>query len=247
MKDGQPTACDRGDTHCNCKSTTKGGTSTPYAIEMDFIVTQEVDKVKPLHTWFLWAPGCFEGVVPQLQPNISVPMVSQGCMLDAQGSYFHQVLRDDKKPVVRTSGAWISQFTGYIRTAFGHFHTGGINASLSVNGDRICTSKGYYGTKISNKVTPDNARNEFGHLITIDDCVNKTTFPHGLPVKVGDVVSIESHYFVGSKDTRLPKGAAGSHLNVMSLFALFIDNTGSADGEYPSNNTQGELSMFFQG
>ena len=247
MKDGQPSACDRGDSHCNCKSTTNGGKPTPYMIEMDFIVTQEVEKVKPLHTWFLWAPGCFKGVAPGLEPNISVPMVSQGCMLDAQGSYFHQVLENDKKPVVRTSGAWIAQFTGFVRTAFGHFHTGGINASLSVNGRRICTSTGHYGTKASTKPTPDNARNEFGHLIAIDDCVNATSFPRGLPVKVGDVFSIESNYYVGRKDKRLPRGGGGSHLNVMSLFALFIDNTGSADGEYPSNNTKGELSMFFQG
>ena len=93
-------------------------------------------------------------------------------------------------------------------------HTGAINISLVINNETICTSTPRYGT---DKNTATNPGNEFGHLVEIPDCLNMTTLG-GKPLRIskGDKVRVESYYYVGSDDPRLPEGAGGAHLNVMS-------------------------------
>ena len=97
------------------------------------------------------------------------------------------------------------------RAQVGHIHTGGLNISLSVNGETVCTSFPTYGA------TEGVAGDEKGYLVRMSHCLDSATRP--LELRKGDVVSVDGYYYVGSHDPRLLY-SDGTHLNVMSYMYL---------------------------
>lgn len=241
MGEHGPIACGLDATQCNCATTT-GSTqdsATPYEIQIDFMITRDLDAIQPINVWTMQAPSCYAPVGKGLGVNTSSAeaVVGGGCQPDIEGSTYHNVYRNNTEPEKRTIGRWLAHFDGVARSALGHLHTGGINISFSINGEDICTSHTAYGTQPSSSASFDdedsaNARNEYGHLIDIYDCFNTTTIPDGVPIQAGDLVEVTSYYYVGDDDERLPEGAGGSHLNVMSYMNINFDIRGGEVSEY---------------
>lgn len=232
-ENGMPIACGLDATECNCATTTNGSTTTQYEIQIDFMLTRDIEKIQPINSWTLMAPSCYEGIGKGLGVNTSYieEVVVGGCTPFVEGSVYHNVFRNNTEPEKASTGRWLAHFDGVVRKAVGHLHTGGLNISLKINGEDICTAHTEYGTEPWSEDV-DNARDEYGHLINIYDCFNDTTIPEGVVIQAGDLVEVTSYYYVGDDDDRLPEGGGGSHLNVMSYMDLWFEDTGGEVNEY---------------
>ena len=154
------------------------------------------------------------------------------------GSLFHQIelQEDDNHPYVETKISSIAPASGKIVWAQSHLHTGGVNATLRLNGEIICSAGSVYGTDTNVKT---NARNEQNHLIHIESCYDTQIYQNdninsntvGINFNEGDVLTTETIYHGGINDDRfVGYGSGGEHKNVMSMFFLGVVFEG--DSEY---------------
>merc|ERR1712048_568140 len=111
-----------------------------------------------------------------------------------------------------TSLSWTAPVSGDILLSVGHVHAGAINITLFINDEEACTTVPIYGTQ---EGVPGN---EKGYLVGNPACV-KTDH-----VKVGDKITVTSHYWVGHGVD--PSGSllpGGFHGGTMDYFYLAID------------------------
>lgn len=155
-----------------------------YRLRYTFNYTEEVTKVRPVYVGTVAAPNC---------------------------RVFYSALRNDSQPIEHSGYRLTVPARMTVLLAVGHLHVGGINISLSINGQAVCTSFPTYGTQ------PGVAGNEKGYLVRMSDCIDSST--GALELHKGDELAIDSHYFVGSDDSRLLY-SDGTHLNVMSYIYL---------------------------
>jgi len=206
-----------------------------YRAVFEGTLTRDVDDIIPVTMIQYSAPNC----PPPLGPDATEEeknvygMVYAGCDPDhirddgaialtghpaIRGLALHTVERNDTHPENLTVAEYVQPIDIDMVAARGHMHTGGINISLIVNGEHVCTTTPIYGTDEN----PDtNVGNEFGHLVAIPDCANMTTLG-GEPFRInaGDSIRIESYHYVGGDDPRLPEGAGGTHHGVMSYMII---------------------------
>ena len=229
---GDSLACLEGGEECACA--TNGATdpskTTKYQIQIDVLISRDINKFKRVDQWNFAAPACAvnlsgEGVFEKY-PRDNYCFNNTGSLLVGGGSLFHQIAEDDVTPYAKTKINVLAPAGGTIVWAQSHFHTGGINATLRLNGEVICSSGSVYGTD-SNEAA--NARNEQNHLIQIEPCYDQ--IGDGIRFEGGDVFTTESFYYAGTDDKRfVGMGAAGEHKNVMSMF--FLGAVFDGDAEY---------------
>ena len=139
------------------------------------------------------------------------------------GSTLHSVPEDNSNLYLKTKINVVAPTGGKIVQAQANLHTGGINATLFLNGVAQCTATTVYGTN-SNIVT--NAQNKQNHLIKIGSCYNEVG-ETGIRFEKGDVFTTESFYYGGTDDKRMDEvNTAGEHKNVMSYFGIGVDFDG---------------------
>jgi len=131
----------------------------------------------------------------------------------------------------------IAPASGLIVYGVGHLHTGGVSASLHINGKEVCTTGTTYGTN-SNERT--NARNEQNHVIAIGSCYNTAIYNDGgVRFNEGDVITAQSIYNGSINDDRfVGHGAGGEHKNVMSYFSIGVIFDGNSDWLTEKRNTK---------
>jgi len=76
----------------------------------------------------------------------------------------------------------------------GHFHTGGVNISRSVNDRHVCTSYPTYGTQ------PGVAGDEQGYLVRMSHCLDAAS--GALELKKGDRLTVDAFYYASAEETR---------------------------------------------
>jgi len=219
-------ACKAGGEQCACA--TNGETdisqTTKYQIQVDLLISRDIEKFKLVDQWQLTAPACVAVYEDYATDNFCF---NDTISLEAGGgSLFHQIPENDVHPYVKTKINVLAPAGGNILWAQSHVHTGGINATLLLNGDVICSTSTVYGTD-SNEIT--NARNEQNHLIRIEPCYTEIG-ETGIRFDTGDVITAESFYYGGTQDERFVGiGAAGEHKNVMSMFFMGVIFDGDTD------------------
>jgi len=240
--------------HCTIKNDESGSgtkkTKTKYRIEVDLNISREIDKFKRIDMWTLSAPACH---VNQKGVSVFEKLTPDGYCYNNTGSFngggslYHKIdLQDDdsSNPLVETKINIIAPASGLIVYGVGHLHTGGVSATLRINGKEICTTGTTYGTN-SNETT--NARNEQNHLIAIDSCYDTPIYKDGgIRFKEGDVITAESIYNGSSNDDRfVGHGAAGEHKNVMSFFTIGVIFDGNSEWLTEKRNTRTLFNNFF--
>merc|ERR1711862_1051952 len=124
-----------------------------------------------------------------------------------------------------TATRLVAPMGGRLVWAQSHLHTGGVNATLSLESGSsatrsrkiLCTT----GTRYGSETDPSqNARNEQNHLIRIDSCYDPIGEEHGIRFEKGDVLVLETDYYGASDDPRLvsiddddESAAGGEHKN----------------------------------
>mmetsp|Transcript_12921 Transcript_12921/g.23290 ORF Transcript_12921/g.23290 Transcript_12921/m.23290 type:complete len:447 (+) Transcript_12921:47-1387(+) len=212
---GETPQCIGGEEDCRCKTTSQNTTKRRYELQFDFLITRQVEDITPLAQWTLTAPQCNPTLEPL--PKNSACFLSAG--MTTSGSMSYLVHENNTEPEKKTVGRWISPASGEIHWAKGHLHTGGVNISLSINGKKLCTSTTVYGNDPN---VTRNARDEFGHLVEITDCIGSREDLQSVRIQAGDVIEVDSFYYVGKHDSRLPHRAGGSHFCVMSYMLLGV-------------------------
>merc|ERR1711874_25766 len=76
----------------------------------------------------------------------------------------HNIQANDANPVKVTSHSWIAPVSGTIAFAVGHVHNAGMNVSLAINDNIVCTTVPIYG---SQEGVPGN---EKGYLVGNPGC-----------------------------------------------------------------------------
>jgi len=240
---GDSMACTVGGEDCACAATTtttaaksskRKRVTTKYRMELDLLVSRDIDKFKRVDQWNFAAPACsiningdavFEDYpadnfcakkTPTAHKSSSSSSSSNpaSVLFFGSGSLYHQVPENNQEPYLRTTVHVQAPSGGTMVWAQSHLHTGGINATLYQNGKILCTSEAVYGTN------PDifrNARDEQNHLVKISSCYDQ--IQDGIAFAAGDVFTIESYYYAGTDDDRFSnRFVAGEHKNVMSMF-----------------------------
>jgi len=228
---GDSIACTTGGEQCACATTTEAdrSTTTKYRMEFTFLTSLDISKFKRVDHWTFTAPACSVNLngdsVFKEEPSDNFCFgQSKGTVLDSGGgSLFHQVSEDNVNPYVKTKINVVAPTGGKIVWAQAHLHTGGINATLLLNGVVQCTADSVYGT---NSDVATNARNEQNHLINIGTCYDEVG-ETGIRFEEGDIFTTESFYYGGTDDKRMDGAdSAGEHKNVMSYFSLNVDFDG---------------------
>jgi len=222
---------------------------TRYQVQADILISREIDKFHRVDQWAFAAPACFTTLNGKASFNeYALDNYCHDTQLGAEGSIFHQIEeQEDDQPYVETRISSIAPTSGKIVWAQSHMHTGGVNATLRLNGDIICSAGTTYGTDIDEQT---NTLNEQNHLIKIDSCYDTPIFKDGgIQFKEGDVLTTESIYNGSINDERfVGYGAAGEHKNVMSMFFLgvvFDGNTKYAREKRTSFNGFGDIAYSF--
>lgn len=122
---------------------------------------------------------------------------------------FYNVYRNDTQPFSLSSHSFPVPFDVDLVYAQGHQHSGSLNISLLHNGKVICTSYPQYGKSAG--VLMD----ELGYVVKISRCEQQR-----VPLRKGDILQVDSWYFVGSEDSRLAPHVGGTHLNVMGYMIM---------------------------
>lgn len=244
---GDSAACTSGGEFCSCPTTRKTTTATAqlrpttiasvatkrYRVLVDVLISRDVDKFQRVDQWNFAAPACHVNLVGDAVFTEYPPdNYCNGTMFGTAGSLFHQIERqqDGKNPYILTKISNVAPSSGTMVWAQSHLHTGGVNATLKLNGEVICSTDTRYGT---NPDPTTNARNEKNHLIEIHSCydsilsggggggTNKNIA--GIRFEEGDVFTTESIYNGSPNDPRFSeRGAAGEHKNAMSMFFLGV-------------------------
>lgn len=210
----------------SCLCATNGGydemETTKYRIQVDMLISRDIDKFKRIDSWTLAAPACHVNL--KGDPVFETYKPDNFCYnntlstFTGDNSLFHHIeLQDDDDPYVKTTVSSVAPTSGLIVSANSHLHTGGVNATLFINGKPLCHTGTIYGTD-SNTTT--NSRNEKNHLIHIESCDHaEFVKAGGYRFNAGDIFTMQSIYHGGRNDARLlGYGAAGEHKNVMSYF-----------------------------
>jgi len=229
---GDSFACTVGGEQCACATNAETDISqtTKYRIEVDLLISKDVNKFKRIDQWTLAAPACAvnlngDAVFEEYPPD-NYCFNNTDSLVFGDGSLFHSVPEDDVNPYLKTKINVLAPAGGSIFWAQSHLHSGGINGTLLLNGEVICTAGTVYGTD-SNKAT--NARNEQNHVIQVEPCYSEIG-ERGIRFEQGDVFTTESFYYGGTDDERMDGiDAAGEHKNVMSMFGLGVVFDGDAD------------------
>jgi len=124
---------------------------------------------------------------------------------------YYAAERNDAQPEHLASYQFKMPTAANVVYAVGHQHVGALNISLVVNDKIACTSFPRYGTQ------DDVAGDEKGYVVQMSTCVDEASGP--LRLAKGDVVRIDSWYYVGSDDKRLLY-SDGTHLNVMGYMYM---------------------------
>ena len=207
--------------------------TTKYQIQVDMLITRDIDKIKRVDSWTLAAPECHvnlkgEAVFETYKPD-SFCYNNTLSTFTGDNSLFHHIelQEDDENPYVKTMVSSVAPSSGLIVLANSHMHTGGVNATLMINGIPLCSTGTIYGTDSNTKT---NARNEQNHLIHIESCYHADFYKKGgHRFKAGDIFTMESFYHGGNNDARfIGDGAAGEHKNVMSYFTTNVVFDGDA-------------------
>jgi len=248
---GDSQSCTTGGESCACATTSNNNnnnnndaattTVTKYQIQVDWLISRDIDKFERIDQWAFAAPACHvnlhgDSIFKEYSPdnycyNNTIANVYMG-----GGSIFHQIELQDEddnnddnhnNPYVETKISYIAPTSGTIVWAQSHLHTGGVNATLRLNGDIICSTEATYGTNMDEDT---NARNEQNHLIQIESCYETDIFQNGgIRFNEGDVITTESIYNGGINDNRfVGYGAGGEHKNVMSMFFTGVVLEGDA-------------------
>lgn len=226
---GDSKACMAGEL-CTCATNAPTNTAktTKYKIEVDVLISRNVHKFIRIDQWNFAAPSCQvnllgDSIFEEYHPdnycfNNKLKLTTGG------GALFHQIPQDDENPFIHTKVNVIAPAGGTIFWAVAHLHTGGINATLRLNGKVICSAGAIYGSDNSE----NNALNEKNHLIQIEPCHEiESTSVH---FNADDVFTTESFYYGGTDDERFEGyGAAGEHKNVMSMMFMGVVFEGNAE------------------
>lgn len=253
---GDSESCTVGGGQCGCATNddnnankSKMKTVTRYQVQADILISRDIEKFQRVDQWAFAAPACFKNLNGKASFNEYAPdNYCNDTQLGAEGSLFHQIEeQEDAQPYVETRISSIAPTSGKIVWAQSHLHTGGVNATLRLNGHIICSTGTTYGTGIDERT---NIFNEQNHLIKIDSCYDTPIFQDGgIQFKEGDVLTTESIYNGSSNDERfVGYGAAGEHKNVMSMFFLgvvFDGNTRYAKEKRTSFNGFGDITYSF--
>jgi hypothetical protein len=216
-------------------------TTTKYQIQIDLLISRDIHKFKRVDQWNFAAPACsvnLHGDAVFDKYSTDNFCFNNTSTMTGGGSLFHQIelQEDDNHPYVETKISSIAPASGKIVWAQSHLHTGGVNATLRLNGEIICSAGSVYGTDTNVKT---NARNEQNHLIHIESCYDTQIYQNdninsntvGINFNEGDVLTTETIYHGGINDDRfVGYGSGGEHKNVMSMFFLGVVFEG--DSEY---------------
>lgn len=230
---GDSHACTMGGEDCSCAVTaTDAEIATKYRVEVDLLISKDMDKFVRVDQWNFAAPACTlnilgEGIFEDYPLDNFCSDLSPSENLEfGGGSLFHNVARNDERPLVQTKLSAVAPIGGKVLWAQSHLHTGGINATLRLNGHTLCATTTQYGTD-PNIIS--NARNEANHLVEITSCYDQIG-SNGIRFDQGDVFTIESIYYAGTDDHRMTEPeAAGEHKNVMSMFFTAIEFDGTTE------------------
>jgi len=236
---GDSFACTIGGEQCACATNAETDTSqtTKYRVEIDLLISRDINKFKRVDQWNFAAPACAvnlngDAVFEEYTPDNFCFKHKKGMenLLFGGGSLFHSVPENDINPYLQTKINVLAPTGGTMVWAQGHLHSGAINGTLLLNGEVLCTAGTVYGTN-SNEAT--NARNEQNHLIQVGSCYYNSEIggkQGGIRFEKGDVFTTESFYYGGTDDERMNGiDAAGEHKNVMSMFFTTVDFDGDAE------------------
>lgn len=232
---GDSESCTSDEESCLCATNSEYNKheTTKYQIQVDMLITRDIDKIKRVDSWALAAPECRvnlkgEAVFETYKPD-SFCYNNTLSTFTGDNSLFHHIelQEDNENPYVKTMVSSVAPSSGLIVLANSHMHTGGVNATLMINGIPLCSTGTIYGTDSNTKT---NARNEQNHLIHIESCHHADFYKKGgHRFKAGDIFTMESFYHGGNNDARfIGDGAAGEHKNVMSFFTTNVVFDGDA-------------------
>lgn len=218
---GRPKCCEDG-MFCDTTTTTTDTTTTTtkYRIEIDLLVSRNTGSFKPITFWVLFGPLCGN---KHRDNCVSVLRERTG----GGAPYYHVPEQPNKQPYHKIDASIVSPASGELFHARAHLHAGGVNSTLYLNGESICTSIATHGT---NPDSSTNAGNEQNHLIHQNTC----DWPDGIRFEIGDAWSWDAYYYGGTDDPRFSSTkAAGEHLNAMSMFIMAInfDQVSVSSGE----------------
>jgi len=205
---GHGKSCMQGEL-CSCATTANRSTTpTKYRIEVDFLVTRDLESFINPVKWGIDAPHC-SGRLPA------------GNMCMNGGSAHHEVPQQpNEQPYFLAANSFLAPADGTILFGQGHLHTGAVNITLYQNGEIICTNIAEHGT---NPDPSTNVGNEQNHLIGLSSCYDQIP-TGGIRILRGDALLLEAYYHGGTEDARFSSElAAGEHLNVMSKLLLVVD------------------------
>ena len=247
---GDSTSCIVDREQCACATTTTNNindrsdkvmATTKYQVQIDLLISRDIHKFKRVDQWNFAAPACSvnlhgDSVFHKYSTDSFCFNRTSSMILGiGGGSLFHQIeLQEDvDHPYVETKISSIAPASGKIVWAQSHLHTGGVNATLRLNGEIVCSAGAVYGTDTDVK---KNARNEQNHLIHIESCYDTQIYQNdnsstvGINFNEGDVLTTETIYHGGIDDDRfVGYGSSGEHKNVMSMFFLGVVFEGDAE------------------
>jgi hypothetical protein len=185
-------------------NTPKDKSKKSYQLVYNITYTKQVDKVKDMHTMVIDAFKC--QICANLAPNIKTAWTQ--C--------------DDK--VCVTQGSRTMPYSGTVKWAYTHQHTGAINSTMSVNGVPHCTSYPHYGTD-----PHDAPGNEKGYAVGFHMCINPHNASAAIHVNKGDEITITAHISVDPDDTTSLPIPGGQRHGFMNLFYFVVNPDEEAD------------------
>jgi hypothetical protein len=232
---------------CGCAATTTNDDEPPrrYRIELDLLISFEVEKFVRVDQWNLAAPSCDHAEDGDDYPTDSFCHPTR---VDPDppgwtggGALFHQVperILSGEDPIARFSVRVEAPEGGSLVWAQSHLHTGGVSATLSIDSEVVCATEATYGTDPNPET---NARNERNHLVRIGSCYDdQSGLLFGddgrrgmIRFEKGAVFEVETTYDASpTDDPNLDPGSSGEHRNVMSMFFLgvILDDRRDVDG-----------------
>jgi hypothetical protein len=153
----------------------------------------------------------------------------------------HQKCTDDECTVTGTFVVGEQQYfgrnsicAGRMMNSYMHQHIGGINGTMAINGQEVCTSSAIYGTD------PKNAPgNEMGYVVNNTRCIDHDNLHNSVVLKKGDELTVTVNYDVNPASTRSHPMPGGKHGGVMGLFFYTIEcDDGTFNEEYACRQGQ---------
>lgn len=213
---------------------TKKRRTTQYRLELDLLISRDVDKFQRVDQWNFAAPSCSinihgDPVLEEYPPDnfcakihrsktknkttdhhhppkeSSYSVSPYSALSTGGGSLFHQVPENDEDPYLRTTTHVLAPAGGTLVWAQSHLHTGAVNATLYKNGSPVCRTQAFHGTDPNSST---NARSEQNHIVRISSCYEQIPTV-GIAFEAGDIFTTETYYYGGNDDDRfvaIPSG-----------------------------------------